>query len=317
MNPSPNFRHGQFQNRYTHDKHGLGQFLKWLPDYLKTRNQAIRFPMAKPDSAFLKANREASTITWIGHSSFLVQMGGINIVTDPHLTQRASPLSFAGPKRMVPPAMDFADLPSLDLALISHNHYDHLDDVTVQRLAREHSRLHFVVPLGLKDWFSSRGITNVTELDWWQDTRIGNSKITAVPVQHFSGRGATDRNQTLWCGLLAEIAGRKIFFTGDTGYSKDFVEIGERFGPIDLAMIPIGAYQPRWFMSAMHVEPEEAVRIHLDLQSLQSVAMHWGTFQLTEEPLDQPPQKLAQALAKKSVPVEKFWVFRHGETRRF
>lgn len=317
MNPSPHFRRGRFQNRYTHDQHGLGQFLKWLPDYLKARNQAIRFPSVKPDSAFLKANRDSSTITWIGHSSFLVQTGGVNLVTDPHLTERASPFSFAGPKRMMPPAMDFADLPSLDLALISHNHYDHLDEVTVQRLAREHPALHFVVPLGLKAWFFKRGIASVTELDWWQDARIGNSRVTAVPVQHFSGRGANDRNKTLWCGLMAEIAGRKIFFAGDTGYSKDFAEIGERFGPIDLAMIPIGAYQPRWFMSAMHIDPEEAVQIHQDLRSLQSVAMHWGTFQLTEEPPDQPPQKLVRALAEKSVSLEKFWVFKHGETRSF
>ena len=317
MKSSPHFRHGRFQNRYTHDKHGISQFLKWLPDYMKTRNQAIRFPLSKPDGKFLKANREVSTITWIGHSSFLVQIGGINIVTDPHLTERASPFSFAGPKRMVPPAMDFADLPSLDIALISHNHYDHLDEGTVRRLAQEHPQLHFVVPLGLKEWFIKRRIANVTELDWWQDTRIGESKITAVPVQHFSGRSASDRNQTLWCGLMAEIAGRKIFFAGDTGYSKDFAEIGERFGPIDLSLIPIGAYKPRWFMRAMHVEPEESVQIHLDLRSQQSVAMHWGTFQLTEEPPDQPPQKLAKALLEKSVNAEKFWVFQHGETRSF
>ena len=317
MKRSPHFHDGRFHNRYTHDKHGIGQFLKWLPDYLKARNQAIRFPMIQPDSAFLKGNRSASTVTWIGHSSFLVQTGGINLVTDPHLTERASPFSFAGPKRMVPAAMDFADLPPLDIALISHNHYDHLDEATVRRLAREHPKLHFVVPLGLEEWFVRRRITNVTELDWWQDTRIGDSKITAVPVQHFSGRSATDRNQTLWCGLIAEIAGRKLFFAGDTGYSKDFSEIGECLGPIDLSLIPIGAYQPRWFMQAMHIEPQESVQIHLDLRSQQSVAMHWGTFQLTEEPPDQPPQKLAQALAEKSVPAEKFWVFQHGETRIF
>jgi N-acyl-phosphatidylethanolamine-hydrolysing phospholipase D len=314
---SPHFRKGRFHNRYTHDQHGLGQFLKWLPDYLKARHQAINFPVLKPDIAFLKANHGASTITWIGHSSFLVQCDGINLVTDPHLSQRASPFSFTGPKRMTPPAMDFADLPSLDLVLISHNHYDHLDETTVVRLAQEHPKLHFVVPLGLKAWFARRRITQVTELDWWQSAQIGKSTITAVPVQHFSGRGAQDRNQTLWCGLMAEIGGRKIFFAGDTGYSKDFSEIGERFGPVDLAMIPIGAYQPRWFMRAMHIEPEESVRIHLDLQCRQSVAMHWGTFQLTEESPDEPPQKLAAALLGHRVAADKFWVLQHGETRHF
>lgn len=317
MKPSPHFRHGRFHNRHTHDQHGLGQFLKWLPDYWRTRNQAIRFPLVKPDVSFLKANREVSTITWIGHSSFLLQIAGVNIVTDPHLTERASPFRFAGPRRMVPSAMNFVDLPPLDLALISHNHYDHLDEATVRRLAREHPRLHFVVPLGLKAWFRKRKITQVTELDWWQDTHIGNSKITAVPVQHFSGRSASDRNQTLWCGLMLEVGGRKIFFAGDTGYSKDFEEIGERFAPVDLAMIPIGAYKPRWFMQAMHIDPAEAVRIHQDLKCRQSVAMHWGTFQLTEEPPDQPPLKLAEALQSKGIHAEAFWVFRHGETRNF
>lgn len=317
MASSSHFRNGRFHNRFTHDKHGAADFLKWLPDYWRTRNQAIRFPALSPDVAYLKANRSEDTVTWIGHSSFLVQCGGLNLVTDPHLSERASPFQFAGPKRMTPPAMGYADLPPLDLALISHNHYDHLDEATVCRLAQEHSGLHFVVPLGVKAWFSRRGIHRVTELDWWQSASISKANVTAVPVQHFSGRSATDRNATLWCGLVAEVAGRQIFFAGDTGYSPDFVEISQRLGAMDLSLLPIGAYQPRWFMQAMHVEPEETVRIHRDVKSRQSVAMHWGTFQLTEEPPDQPPQKLAEALRLHDVPAEEFWVLQHGEMRRF
>lgn len=313
----PHFRNGRFHNRYPHEKHDVLKLLKWLPDYLKVRNQTAKFPLLKPDVSFLKGNRTDSTLTWIGHSSFLVQIGGINVITDPHLTARASPFTFAGPLRMMPPAMGFADLPALDLALISHNHYDHLDEATVRRLAVEHPRLHFIVPKGLKAWFTKRRIRNVTELDWWQQTDRGTSRITAVPAQHFSGRGANDRDKTLWCGFMLEVAGRKIFFAGDTGYSKDFSDIGERFAPVDLAMIPIGAYQPRWFMRSMHIEPTEAVKIHRDLQSRQSVAMHWGTFQLTEEPPDQPPQKLAEALRDSGMSADGFWVFRHGETRHF
>jgi N-acyl-phosphatidylethanolamine-hydrolysing phospholipase D len=174
----------------------------------------------------------------------------------------------------------------------------------------------FVAPLGLRRWLQRRHVHNCIELDWWQAHQGHAFKVTAVPAQHFSGRTATDRNLTLWCGFILEAAGCKIYFAGDTGYSKDFADIGKRFAPIDLALIPIGAYEPRWFMRAMHVNPEEAVQIHRDIGSKHSVAMHWGTFRLTEEPLDEPPQHLAKALAAAKIPAEAFAVFRHGETRR-
>ncbi|MGH8541354.1 MAG: MBL fold metallo-hydrolase, partial [Stenotrophobium sp.] len=255
-------------------------------------------------------------LTWIGHASFLVQWNGLNILTDPHLTARASPLRHAGPKRYQPPALDFADLPPIDAVVVSHNHYDHLDLVTVKRLAREHAP-QFFVPLGLKTWFERQGIDKVTELDWWQAASSGALRVTAVPVQHFSGRSASDRNKTLWCGFVLEMAERRVFFAGDTGYSKDFADIGERFAPIDLALIPIGAYEPRSFMRPVHVNPEEAVKIHRDIGSRQSVAMHWGTFRLTLEPLDEPPKQLAVALEAQAVSPESVWVFKHGETRKF
>lgn len=313
----PHFRNGRFHNRYSSDAHGALQALKWLPEFLTLRLPKIDFPVLKPDAAMLKANRNASTLTWIGHSTFLIQVGGLNIITDPHLSERASPFAFAGPRRMVPPAMTYAELPPLDIALVSHNHYDHLDEKTVRRLAREHPQLKFVVALGMAAWFRRRRIRNVVELDWWQATAALGASITAVPVQHFSGRGPSDRNATLWCGFIVEIAGLKIFFAGDTGYSRDFVDIGARFAPVDLALIPIGAYEPRWFMRPVHVDPAEAVRIHQDLQSRQSVAMHWGTFQLTAEFADEPPRQLGVALEASGIPASQFLVFQHGETRPF
>lgn len=317
MDERPHFRNGRFHNRYSSETHGALQALKWLPEFLTLKLPRIESPVLRPDVERLKANRVESTLTWIGHSTFLIQSGGLNLVTDPHLSRRASPFSSLGPLRMTPPAMDFVDFPRLDLALISHNHYDHLDEATVRRLAHEHPGLHFLVPRGLAKWFRHRGMFHVTELDWWQETSMHGAKIAAVPVQHFSGRGPHDRNATLWCGFVVEIGPRRIFFAGDTGYSKDFTDIAARYAPFDLALLPIGAYEPRWFMRPVHVDPAEAVQIHRDLQSRLSVAMHWGTFQLTAEVADEPPRQLATALAEQGLPASEFAVFRHGETRTF
>lgn len=305
-----------FRNNYAHDRHNLRDFCKFLWGWQRKAFAKVDFPVEANDPAFLAANRSRTTVTWVGHSTFLVQLGGLNILTDPHFTGRASPLKFAGPERLVKPGLALRDLPPLDLVLVSHNHYDHLDEGTVKWLARHHPKAVYAVPLGLRRWLQRRRVHNVVELDWWQAHAGHGFTVTAVPVQHFSGRTATDRNRTLWCGFVVEVDGRRLFFAGDTGYSKDFADIGERFAPVDLALLPIGAYEPRWFMRAMHVNPEEAVRIHREIGSRQSVAMHWGTFRLTEEPLDEPPRQLAAALAKADVSPERFWVLRHGETRR-
>jgi len=180
----------------------------------------------------------------------------------------------------------------------------------------EHPDVHFVVPMGLRRWFARRRIGNVIELDWWQAMQVGKARINCVPVQHFSGRGPYDRDATLWCGYVLELAGRRIFFAGDTGYSKDFADIAARHPQIDLALLPIGAYDPRWFMAPVHVNPEEAVQIHRDLGAKLSVAMHWGTFRLTEEPLDEPPQRLRAALQAAGLDRADFAVMQHGETRK-
>ncbi len=314
MKPKHHTRRG-FRNNCPHERHNFRSFLKVLWGWRRQPFEKVAFPLARPDPGFLGANRTRPTLTWIGHATFLVQLGGLNILTDPHFTRRASPLRWAGPERLAPPGLALRDLPAIDVVLVSHNHYDHLDDGTARWLARHHGRAVFVVPLGLRRWLQRRGIGNVVELDWWQRHDGHGFAVTAVPAQHFSGRTAHGRNRTLWCGFVLETGGKKVYFAGDTGYSKDFAEIGDRLGPVDLALLPIGAYAPRWFMKAMHVNPEEAVRIHQDIGSRQSVAMHWGTFRLTEEPLDEPPRALAEALKAAHVPPGKFWVLQHGETR--
>ena len=204
--------------------------------------------------------------------------------------------------------------------VISHNHYDHLDKKTVLGIVdnQKSNPPLFLVPLGMKEWFSDIGIKEkVVELDWWQSHLIGEWTFHAVPVQHWSRRGLTDTNKVLWAGWVIEAPDKRLFFAGDTGYSKDFQDIGERFESMDLSLIPIGAYTPRWFMKDMHCSPEEAVQIHLDVKSKQSVGMHWGTFlNLTDEPLEEPPVRLHKAVQAKGLNPETFISLKHGETLR-
>ena len=232
------------------------QWERWRDGLPHPPANGYHFPMASPEVAFLRANRSETTLTWIGHATVLLQVGGQNILTDPHLSARASPVSFAGPKRRVPPGLTFEQLPHIDVVVISHNHYDHLDVETVTRLAAQAGGPpRFFVPLGQQRWFNALGITTVTELDWWESRELAGLKIHFVPDQHWSQRTLADRNQTLWGGWVIEHPALRFFFTGDTGYSPDFKEIARRFGSFDLAAIPIGAYAPRWFMGPFHVEP--------------------------------------------------------------
>jgi L-ascorbate metabolism protein UlaG (beta-lactamase superfamily) len=309
-----------FRNNYPHPPIGQG-FWKWQWQRLrdgvpKHPEGGYNFPLAKPDAAFLRENRSQPTLTWIGHATLLLQLGGVNILTDPHLTERASPLSFYGPKRWMPPALDFAELPHIDVVVISHNHYDHLDLDTVTRLNRQPGGPPaFYVPLGLKQWFADTGISNVVELDWWAKDSQASLSLHFVPVQHWSTRTRFDRNQSLWGAWVIEHGDFRFIFCGDTGYSKDFQDIGARFGGFDLAAIPVGSYEPRWFMQPQHVNPGEAVQVHRDLKARYSVGIHWGTFVLTDEPLDEPPRKLTEALETAGVSDERFFLMQHGETR--
>src|SRR5258706_7184803 len=271
----------------------------------------------KTDAAALRANESAPTATWIGLASFLVQLAGMNVLMDPHFSGRASPVQFAGPKRIVALPIDVPELPRIDVVLISHNHYDHLDVDSVKRLAAMPSGSPlFLVPLGLKAWFKGIGIERVEEHGWWQSHVEGPLRFTLVPVQHWSKRTLTDTNRTLWGGWVVEAGGLKVIHTGDLGYSQDARDIGERLGPFDLAFIPIGAYAPRWFMKTMHIDPAEAVQVRADLRARRAIGMHWGTFRLTDEPLDEPPAVLATQRAAAGLSQEDFDVMKIGETRR-
>lgn len=252
-------------------------------------------------------------VTFIGHASFLLQIGGINLLMDPVYSERASPLSFMGPRRVRAPGVRFDDLPSISCVLLSHNHYDHCDLRTLRALDR---RFHMpiVTPVGNRRLLRSAGIEHVEELDWWENAHTAPLPVTLTPAQHFSARHPFDRNRALWCGFLIEASGRRILFAGDTGYGVHFREIGARLGPIDFGLIPIGAYEPRWFMKDIHMNPAEAVQAHLDLAAIESLAMHFGTFQLTPEGIDDPPRELAKALLERGVSAERFRTIAVGES---
>jgi L-ascorbate metabolism protein UlaG (beta-lactamase superfamily) len=272
----------------------------------------------KTDAAALRANTREPTVTWIGHSAFLVQLGGLNILADPQFSERASPVSFAGPQRIVPLPIDIPELPRIDVVVISHNHYDHLDAETVRRLAAAGAVSPlFLVPLGLKACFNQKGIDRVEEYDWWRSREERGVRFTLVPVQHWSKRTLWDTDKTLWGGWVIEGAGLKLVHTGDLGYSRDARDIGERLGPFDMALIPIGAYAPRWFMKTMHVDVPEAIQVRADLRARRAVGMHWGTFErLTDEPLDEPPRELARQRESAGLAQDEFDVMKIGETRR-
>ena len=257
-----------------------------------------------------------ATVTWIGHATVLLRMDGLTILTDPNWSERASPLSWAGPRRLVPPGLPFEALPRVDVVLISHDHYDHLDLATVKRLAAEHDPL-FLVPLGLKAWFAEQGITRVEERDWWQRVEHRGVTFVCAPAQHFAQRTLWDSNRRLWATWAVLGPSRRFYFTGDTGYFPSLAEIGRRLGPFDLAAIAIGAYVPAAIMRAVHVTPEEAVQTAEDVRARVLFGIHWGTFDLAEEPLGEPPERMRAEAARRGVGPDRAWILRIGETRRW
>ena len=253
-------------------------------------------------------------VTFVGHATWLVRLGSVTVLTDPIWSERCSPVSFAGPKRVRRPGLAFETLPRVDATLVSHGHYDHLDLATLQRLSESH-RCEFVTPLGHEALCARHAIQSVHALDWWQTWEGPRDlRVTLVPSRHFSARGLFDRNRALWGGFVLERGGRRIYFAGDTGYGNHFAAIRERLGPLDLALLPIGAYAPRWFMRPHHMDPDEAVCAHVDLGGPMTLGMHWGTFQLTDEAIDEPIRRLAQACSTAKIAPERFAVLRHGET---
>ena len=270
------------------------------------------FPRVATDGRALRDTGSAA-VTWVGHATLLVQVDGVNVLTDPQWSERASPFSFVGPKRFMPPAIAFEDLPPIHAVVISHDHYDHLDAATVRRLADTH-RPRFLVPLGMKAWFAELGITDVDELDWWQSRSVKGLTMTCVPAHHWSQRTPADTNRRLWGGWVLAGRDRRLYFAGDTAYFAGFKEIGARLGPIDLAAIPIGAYLPPVIMKPSHLDPREALNAFADLGARVMVPIHFGTFDLAEEPLDEPPRLLAQAARERGL-MERVWILKHGETR--
>jgi L-ascorbate metabolism protein UlaG (beta-lactamase superfamily) len=254
-------------------------------------------------------------ITFVNHATFLIQMHGVNILTDPIWAKRASPLSWIGPARVREPGVAFDDLPHIDLILISHNHYDHLDIPTLRKLNEKFSPA-VLVAAGDRKLVESVGLKTVHELDWWEEIQIRPElMVSFAPTQHFSARSPWNRQKSLWGSYMIRHADRLIYYGADSGYSGHFSEIHRRLGAADIALLGIGAYEPRWFMSPLHMNPAEAVKAHEDLGSKHSIGMHFGTFQMSTEAIDQPQADLKIALARANIPESKFVTLQEGETR--
>lgn len=302
--------------------------LSTQPDVLRWQRErraaGVPRPPAQGYAAFAQAWRVqaefggdtgAPRFWWLGHATVLLRIAGVYVITDPHLTARASPLSFIGPRRLVPAPATVDELPAVDVALISHNHYDHLDRGTLKALLRRNPDMTCCVPLGLGAWLRRRGVRRVLEMDWWDKRDLGELEIHCVPAQHWSSRFLLDRNHSLWSGWVLRHKGLSFYFAGDTGYTPALKEISERLGPPTLAALPIGAYEPRWFMGPQHVDPPEAVELHRQLGIRRSLAIHWGTFELADDSLDAPVPALRRALQAADLGPEDFLVIRQGESR--
>jgi N-acyl-phosphatidylethanolamine-hydrolysing phospholipase D len=324
-----------FRNNYVDNVlKGFRDLVRWQLERRRTHAPpppTLQIPEQQADLEFIRTNAESGAqmipaVTWIGHASTLVQAGGLNVLTDPVFSTRVSPVSFAGPKRWQPPGIALTDLPHIDVVLVSHNHYDHLDRPSIQRLSRQPGGSPlFLMPLGLKAWLHKLGIDNAVELDWWEHHSVRGMEFHFTPAQHWSGRSLSDRNKTLWGAWSVFGPDFQWFFSGDTGYSRDFLDTRERFaarqgpaqgGGFDVALIAVGACLPRWFMQQQHVDLDEAVQIHLDLQAKRSLGVHWGTFALADDPLDQPLHLLAAARDAKGVAADDFFLLPVGGTRR-
>ena len=278
-----------------------------IPDeYLLPENEAI---------AHLNSLKEKNTLTWLGHSTFLLRINGKNILTDPFLTERASPFAYiGGVTRYVSTGIKIENLPSIDIIIVSHNHYDHLDEQTIDALPNKEN-IHVVVPLGLKAFFSERGYKNIYELDWEETTSISNIKITALPAVHDSGRGLDDEDQTLWCSWAITSGFEKYFFGGDTGYSSVFKNIAKKYKSFNLAILPIGCYEPRELLWMSHANPEEAIEIGRDINATILVAGHWGTIELSDEPHEEPPIRFRKAAKSAGISQDRIWIMKIGESR--
>jgi len=297
--------------------HGFLDFLKWrIVDAPKARKAAKGEKPAlriENDGAFLRSNTTEPTVTWIGHSTALIQISGLNILTDPNFSPSLGffPSLGLGRKRFVPLGLKLKDLPRIDVVLISHSHYDHLDKETIRKLSPS---VNFLVPKGFKSWFASLGRDRCEELDWGQKTDISGKTFWFLPLNHWSRRGLTDMNKRLWGSWLIQAGETKILFVGDSGYFAGFKQIGSLFTGITVAILPMGAYEPRWIMKENHMNPEETVQAFQDLNAHILVPIHWGTFKVTDEPMDEPPKRLLKAAESQGISKDKIKILKVGET---
>ena len=309
---SNHFDGEKFSNLGEPPQRDLWDVLRWkLTSRAARWPERVEFPPQMPPDA---PQPEGAAVTWIGHATFLVQTQQGNFLTDPVYSERIGPFRWAGPRRVIAPGISWERLPKIDAVLLSHDHYDHCDMPTLRRLAHD-AAATIVAPLGHAALLSGSGLTApVVDLDWWETHRLaGGAAVTLVPARHWCRRRPGDTNKRLWGGFILTAGRRQIYFAGDSGYDESlFSEIGRRTGRPDLALIPIGAYEPRWFMREAHMNPAEAVRVHRDVGARQSVAMHWGTFQLTDEAREDPVRELAAAKAKAEISEGAFTVLAPG-----
>ncbi len=309
---------GRFRNPEPLERGGIGVLAPFLmrrfAGFWRARTGAP--PSVANDGAFLRENARHSepTVTWIGHATVLVQMDHVTFLTDPIWSAKPFPVSFVGPQRFAPPPLPLGALPAVDFVLISHNHYDHLDLPTLRALSAAGTR--FLVPLGVAALLRECGIGPVDELDWWDARELAGVTVHCVPARHWSGRTLTDDSATLWAGWVVLGPSRRFYFAGDSGYFGGFAEIGRRLGPFGVAALPIGAYDPPAMMRAVHLDPEEALQAGLDVRADRFLGIHYGTFDLTDEPLDEPPRRFHAEAARRGL-AARVWTPALGETLRW
>jgi len=280
----------------------------------------VTAPSSVPAAAASSPANARLSITWIGHSTFLIQAAGLSVLTDPIWSDRASPLQFAGPRRHSPPGLGFDALPAIEAVFLSHDHYDHLDSATIRRLTSRYPGAQWIAPIGVGAFLRKRGAVNVEEMDWWHSRTFGRISVDCTPAQHFSGRYPWNRNSTLWAGWVIGLGGKRVLFAGDTGLHPEFDNIARRFGPLHVAILPIGAYEPRWFMRPVHMNPEDATEAFVRISETDGsaecvfVPSHRGTFRLTDEPLDEPPRHLLDAWTTARLPASLLRLLSPGET---
>lgn len=306
-----------FRNPWpTYSEHGFSDFVKWKRERSKSGKSqhpdSLKFEFVPNDGSFLRDNSDRFTVTWISHSTILFQIGGLNILTDPMWSDRASPVQWFGPQRYTPPALKIDDLPPIDVVVISHDHFDHLDKSTIKQLG---NRPHYFVPLRIGNILNKWGIDNWTELDWWESAEYREAEFSCVPSQHFSARSPFGSNRTLWCGWVIKSPQADVCFIGDSGWFPGFKEIGDKYGPFDLAALPIGAYLPKWFMSPVHVDPSQALDACFDLRADRMIAHHWGTFGLADDSPGLAPKMFREEVSRRKLDPAKFFLLRHGETQ--